>query len=121
MNTSCAAEAELQAFWEGANPTFSHISYDRWLQSEKKLVSEWRNRWLDATRKLVSLEGLRVAEYGIGGGLLGHTLLSKYRIGHYKGFDIAQRQLEAAKTRLEQHSTEKWALEHLCDRFENGA
>ena len=110
---SRAAEAELQAFWENADPTFSHITYDRWLQSEKKLVSEWRNRWLDATRKLVKLEGLRVAEYGIGGGLLGHTLLSKYRIGHYKAFDIAQRQIEAAKTRLEQHSTEKWALERV--------
>jgi 2-polyprenyl-3-methyl-5-hydroxy-6-metoxy-1,4-benzoquinol methylase len=102
--------AELKAFWEEADPTFSHIAYDKWLESEAALVSEWRNRWLGTLRKSVKLKGLRVAEYGIGGGLLGETLIRKYGVSHYQGYDIALRQCKTAEERLSKFPSDQWAV-----------
>lgn len=42
-----------------------------------------------------------VAEYGIGAGLLGEILLKDYNFTKYTGFDISDRQLRAARNRLE--------------------
>lgn len=83
-------------WWNNADKTFSHIRYDRWLQSPDKLKEKWRRAWL---WKLPTSPGV-VAEYGIGGGLLGEMLLTELNATAYKGFDVADRQLDAARTRL---------------------
>ena len=55
-----------------------------------------------SARKVPSIwRGATVAEYGIGGGLLGQYLLTSHNISRYLGIDIAERQLRAARRRLE--------------------
>jgi hypothetical protein len=83
-------------YWNNADKTFSHIHYNRWLNSSDALKEEWKRTWLD---KLPASPGV-VAEYGIGGGLLGEMLLTELNATAYKGFDIADRQLDVAKRRL---------------------
>ncbi len=84
-------------YWEHADPTYSHIAYNRWLRSEAQLQDYWRASWL---HRLPARPG-RVAEYGIGAGLLGKLLLTNGSATHYTGFDIAQRQLDAARKTLQ--------------------
>ena len=100
----------LSEFWDHADPTFSHIAYDRWLGSERKLVRTWAATWLDrfAMDGALPPRSARVLEYGIGGGLLGELLLRNYSTAHYTGLDVSARQLSNAARRL-------------CERFPGSA
>lgn len=89
---------QLRAWWNQADPTFSHISYDSWLVSEAALIAKWRSWWLNR----LPAEPGQVAEYGIGAGLLGQYVLSgtRARATHYTGIDVSDRQLMHASKRL---------------------
>jgi len=88
----------LRSFWETADPTFSHISYNKWLGSEDLLKSKWQREWLHHYNG--TLGGATVVEYGIGGGLLGKHLFEDYGIARYIGIDISDRQVANARQRL---------------------
>lgn len=89
----------MQAFWDAADPTFSHIHYDRWLGSPHNITHMWERTWLHRYRR-ADLVGARVVEYGIGGGLLAQHLFETKNISHYTGFDISNRQVNESETRL---------------------
>jgi trans-aconitate methyltransferase len=57
--------------------------------SEAATISDWQANWLDQIPFPRSVR--TVAEYGIGGGLLGKLLLQKYSVAHYIGMDISKR------------------------------
>lgn len=86
----------LRSWWNKADTTFSHISYNRWLQSEANLIKLWRRLWLDR----LPAEPGHVADYGIGAGLLGQLVLNETRASRYTGIDVSDRQLEHAEKRL---------------------
>lgn len=88
----------LRSFWERANPTFSHISYEGYLGSEDALKKKWQREWLHHYNG--TLGGATVVEYGIGGGLLGKHLFEDYGIARYIGIDISGRQVANATHRL---------------------
>ena len=88
----------LRSFWETADPTFSHISYNNYLGSEDLLKSEWQREWLHHYNS--TLGGATVVEYGIGGGLLGTHLFEDYGIARYIGIDISDRHVANARQRL---------------------
>lgn len=93
------ANGSLRAFWDGADPGYAHIAYDKtYLGGEARLASAWTKAWLG--RFAPWLVGARVVEYGIGGGLLGELLLRSYNVSHYTGLDISDRQLAHARARL---------------------
>ena len=92
-------EKNLKSYWETNSPTFAHIVYNRWLKSPAKLVESWNTTWL---HRMPRRPG-RVADYGIGAGLLGEVLLANLTgvaATGYLGLDIAQRQLDAANATL---------------------
>ena len=69
----------MRFFWNNAHEKFSHIKYNNWLGSEKNLKRDWERKWLFKLPKNIN----NIAEYGIGGGSLGETLLRKYNIKKY--------------------------------------
>ena len=98
---SSAHEASVaRSYWESADSTFSHIDYTNFPGQDRGILADWEETWLRQWDETTPLKGMRVADYGIGAGLLGDVLLSKYEIGHYIGIDIAQRQLDSAASRL---------------------
>lgn len=94
--------ATAKAYWEQAHPPLAHISYNNsQLHSEGALVQRWDRSWLKRWLAMgVTLQGKRVGDYGIGGGLLGQVLCQRYAIGSYVGFDVAERSITAARTRI---------------------
>lgn len=92
----------LRDWWNNSAPAvFSHISYGGYLGSEAKQIKVWGVRWLSRTCGERACVGERVVEYGIGGGLLAENLLATQNVSHYAGVDIAARQREHARARLE--------------------
>ena len=94
----------VRSFWESVDGGFAHIDYaSPNHHSEAALIQRWRTQWLDTWSVQFGrnwLQGQRVGDYGIGGGLLGELLWSEYGISHYVGFDVAERQLGLARQRL---------------------
>ena len=86
----------IRDWWNHADTTFSHISYNKWLNSESTLTKKWESEWI---RRMPTHVG-HLAEYGIGGGLLGKVLLTKHKVTHYTGLDISDRQINHAYARL---------------------
>ena len=101
----------LAEWWNrNATSTFAHIEYSgRILASEQNLTDQWEQRWMHAAPINPGASGVStrlwrgatVVEYGIGGGLLGQYLLGTHNISRYIGIDIAERQLRAARHRLD--------------------
>lgn len=87
----------LRDWWERADPVFSHIEYKSYL---RRSYQHWKREWLDYMCGQARCTDLRVAEFGIGAGLLGARLLSDYNIRHYDGLEISPRQRDAAALRL---------------------
>ena len=87
----------LAKFWDTADPTFSHISYDRWLSSPQNLTKAWEKQWLF---RFSDLRGQSVVEYGIGGGLLAQHLFETRNISRYTGVDLSQRSINESRRRL---------------------
>jgi len=96
----------MRYWWNHADKTFSHIQYDRWLGSTKALSKRWKSQWLFKFPKNVK----HVAEYGIGGGLLGELLMNEYNVVNYTGIDISDRQITKASTRLKSCCINKFTL-----------
>ena len=71
-------ESYISRWWNTeASPTFAHLNYTgKWLESEGAVVRRWQGLWLGPVDAAVSLRGKHVAEYGVGGGLLGQTPMS---------------------------------------------
>ena len=90
-------QAQMQAFWNTVDPTFAHISYQKWLSSPENLTRSWERGWL---HRFTGIEGHSVVEYGIGGGLLAEHLFSTRNISRYTGIDISQRQINESRRRL---------------------
>ena len=100
---SAGESSTSRAFWEQAHAPLAHISYDNGLHgSEFQLIRRWYSNWLGPWSRRVRLRGSRVGDYGIGAGLLGKVLCSRFHIGAYVGFDVANRSLTAAKALLNQ-------------------
>jgi len=89
----------LADWWNHADKHFSHIDYGGYLGSKEKIVGRWKANWLDQIPFPAAVR--TVAEYGIGGGLLGQLLLQNYSVVHYVGIDISGRQLGHAQAGLE--------------------
>jgi hypothetical protein len=70
----------LREYLDTADEAFSHIKYAAHLVSEERVMQTWQAAWLD--RILCSTSIRTVAEYGIGGGLLGQLLLQNYSVVH---------------------------------------
>lgn len=87
----------MASFWNHADKHYAHIDYGGYLHGEKAIQKEWRKSWL---HKWPLLHSVTVAEYGVGGGLLGQLLLESYNVSHYIGIDISSRQLRAVSSRL---------------------
>ena len=99
----------MRQWWNDADKTFSHIEYNRWLKSPNDIQNVWKRRWL---HKFTPTPG-RVAEYGIGAGLLGKLLLTEYNATHYTGLDISDRQLHASNETLSQCCLGKYELKRV--------
>lgn len=90
-------------FWENCNPTFAHITINKWLKNYQNLVQSWDSNFLKYLNKIESLNNKTVIDYGIGGGYLGIYLYTKYNIAKYIGIDISDRQLKYASENLKKY------------------
>lgn len=113
-----SADKALGRWWDKAHPTFAHIRYDNWLGSEAKVIADWKRLWLDEFCSRGTCHGRRVLEYGIGAGLLGETLLSRYNVSHYTGIDVSDRQLERATRRLQRFGSHRFVLLNTTTPFD---
>lgn len=104
---------ELRGWWNNADPTFSHISYTKWLKSEDDLVKGWKSTWIHRMPTHIG----HVAEYGIGGGLLGKVLLTKHNVTHYTGLDISDRQINEARKRLDVCCKKRFTLTRVSEHL----
>ena len=98
--------SDMRYWWNNADKTFSHIKYDKWLGSKNGLIAKWKSQWLFKLPKNVK----QVAEYGIGGGLLGELLVNEYNVVNYTGIDISDRQVSEATKRLKSCCSRKFTL-----------
>eukprot|EP00965_Chrysotila_dentata_P252295 6210603-Pleurochrysis_carterae.AAC.2 len=115
-------EKNLSGYWNNADKEYAHINYNGYLAGEKKLIQAWTDWWLKyspvSMHRRDVFENATVMEYGIGGGLLGKHLLEKYKVRHYIGVDIAERQLEEASNRLDACCRFKYSrlkVDHILD------
>ncbi len=91
----------VRDYWQTVSGFFAHVDYHGHLGSERSLTRRWESSWLTRFNNSTPLRGKRVGDYGIGAGLLGEVLCTKFAVGHYVGIDIASRQLEATARRFD--------------------
>ena len=99
------ATAEFEAMkhhWETAQSDFALDKYGTHRHGKGDVIDRWETSWLNRWLSLNNtFRGKTVGDYGIGGGLLGELLCTKYQVKRYVGIDIATRQINAAAARLD--------------------
>ena len=98
----------LQTYWDHVAGHFAGHMVEKARIALEPLIDAWRRTWIDRfcsglasdtvvrrAKACTPLYGRRVAEYGIGTGVLARYLLTHFNVSRYDGIDISARQLNA--------------------------
>jgi hypothetical protein len=98
----------LQTYWDHVVGHFAGHMVEKAKVALEPLIDAWRRTWIDRfcsgltsdtvvrrAKACTPLYGRRVAEYGIGTGVLARYLLTHFNVSRYDGIDISARQLNA--------------------------
>lgn len=83
----------MRNIWNTTSPRNAHLG----ISGEKTMLIA---RYKELVTSMIDMKGKRVIDFGIGGGLLGKLLLSKYDIAYYFGYDLAERSINTAKINM---------------------
>lgn len=93
----------MRNIWNTTSPRNAHLG----ISGEKSMLIA---RYKELVTSKINVTGKRVIDFGIGGGLLGRLLLSKFDIAYYIGYDLAERSINAARVNMAEFDNKELIL-----------